>query len=218
MASVVITVRGTHTVARAPERATVYASVSHDGPDPQPVFDAVTRTMQSVRESIETLHDPDRGPVTWFAVDQVRVNAHRPWNIEGEQLPLVHSAAASVAVRFRDFDVLARWISGNAALPGFTIGSVDWTLTRRRRAKLERKTRREALRDAARRAQDYADALDLGPVRVRSVSDPGTAGPAAVVRMTSVAASMDDAPHLELRPDDVEIAAHVEATFTVSRR
>ncbi len=62
------------------------------------------------RGSIKALHHPKRGPVTWYALDQVRMGSHRPWDSDGEQLPLVHSAAVSMAVKFRDFDELARWV------------------------------------------------------------------------------------------------------------
>lgn len=219
MGSVQINVRGSHTVTATPERATVRAAVSQDGPDPESVFAAVSATLARVRAGIEALYDPDHGPVTRYAVDQVRVGSHRPWNADGERLPLVHNAAVAVAATFRDFDALSSWVAANANESGVQIGSVDWTLTRRTRAKLERRARRRALRDAQRRAQDYADALDLGAVRVVTVSDPGVGAP--IGRKMVFAAAMSDVPdeqRVSLRPEDVEIEAAVEATFAVARR
>ena len=95
--------------------------------------------------------------------------------------------------------------------------SADWALTDAKRLRVERKTRQQAVRDARRRAQDYADALDLGTVQVRTVSDPGVGGPGQrkVMMASAVTDSIGGAPDVSLRPDDVDIEAHVEATFTV---
>lgn len=219
MGSVQINVRGSHSVTVPSQRATVHASVSHDGPVAEPVFASVTEALARVRASVEALYDPDGGPVNWYAIDQVRVGSHRPWNADGEQLPRVYTAAVSLAVRFSDFDALGRWVGATAASGEVAIGTIDWTLTRRTRAKLERKTRQEALRDAQRRAQDYADALDLGTVRVVSVSDPGLGPPMGRTMVKAVAMSGAPEPaELSLRPEDIEVGADVEATFTVARR
>lgn len=210
-----IHVRGSHTAELPPTRATVHATVSQDGPDPAPVFAAVTASLGVLRSSIEVLHHRDNKAVTWFAIDQVRLGSHRPWNSDREQLPLVHNATVSVTVRFRDFDALGRWVSANAGLAGLNVGAVDWTLTRRSRLRAERRARQEALRDARRRAQDYADALGLGKVRVRTVSDPGLAGPVQrkVMLAGAMAAAPAGPPEIDLRPKDVEVHAEVEATF-----
>lgn len=45
-------------------------------------------------------------------------------------------------------------------------------LTDAKRLEVERKTRRKALRDARICAQDYADALNLGSVKVLAISGP----------------------------------------------
>lgn len=221
MTAVEINVRGSHTVTLPPERATVYASVGVEGPAPEPVFDAVAAGLAAVVRSVEELHHPKRGPVTWYAVDQVRRGSRRPWNDEGKQLPLVYSATVSIAVKFRDFEQLARWVAWSAAVEGLSIGHIDWALTEARRLEVERKTRQKAVRDARRRAQDYADALELGPVSVREISDTGLGrpgGPAPRAMLASAAVPGGDAPEFVLRPEDVEISAHVEASFSVAQR
>jgi hypothetical protein len=169
MTAVQITVRGSHTVRLLPERATVHAALAAEGPAPQPVFDAVVAALADVKTSIEALHDPKRGPVTWYSFDQVRMGSRRPWNKDGKQLPLVHSAMVSVAAKFSDFDDLATWVTWSAGVDGFGIGYIEWALTEDRRLKVERRTRQRALRDAKSRAQDYADALELGVVTVLGV-------------------------------------------------
>ncbi|TGD84910.1 SIMPL domain-containing protein [Mycolicibacterium sp. CH28] len=219
MTAIDIRVRGAHTATVRPERGTVHAALALEGPQPEPVFRAVSAALADVTASIETLHHKKRGPVTWYSIDQVRMGSRRPWNTEGKQLPLVHSAAVTIAATFRDFDELARWVSGSAGVEGLSIGAVEWDLTGATRLKIERETRQKAVRDAQRRAQDYADALELGTVAVRSISDPGMAAVAPVARAALASqgvAAGGGAPEFALRPEDVEIRAEVEAAFTVS--
>jgi uncharacterized protein YggE len=214
-----ITVRGSHAVTLPPEQATVYATVSADGVAPQPVFDAVATALSAVSESLQARHHPKKGPVTKFVVDQIRRGSHHPFNRDGEQLPLVHTASVSIIATFTDFDELAAWAGGTAGVPGVGIGYIDWALTDATRVRAERKIRQKAVRDARRRAQDYADALDLGKVAVRAISDPGLGvGPThrKVMMASAVGDSMGGAPEVSLRPDDVHIEAQVEATFIVS--
>ena len=217
MTPVQITVRGSHTATLPPEQATVYANLGADGIAPQPVFDAVATALADVSASLQSRHNAKKGPVTKFVIDQVRRGSHRPFNHDGEQLPLVHTAVVSITATFTDFDDLAAWVGWSAGVPGLAVGYIDWALTDAKRVRVERKTRQQAVRDAMRRAQDYADALDLGPVQVRAISDPGMAGPALrkVMLANAVSDSMGGAPEVSLRPGDVDIEAQVEATFTV---
>lgn len=218
MTTVEITVRGSHAVTLPPEQATVFATVSAEGAQPQPVFDAVATALASVTASLADRHHVKRGPVRNFVVDQIRRGSHHPFNRDGEQLPLVHTAQVSITATFTDFDELSAWAGWSAGVPGMGIGHIDWGLTDATRMRAERKTRQKAVRDACRRAQDYADALDLGKVTVRTVSDPGIGGGPVqrkVMMARSVGDAMGTAPEVTLRPDDVQIEAQVEATFTV---
>jgi len=216
MTPVEISVRGSHTVRTAPEQATVYANLTADGPQPQPVFDAVATALVDVTASLESRLDAEHGPVTTFVVEQARRSSHRPYNPDGKQLPLVHTAVVTISATFVDFDDLAAWVSWSAGVPGLGVHHIDWALTEATRLAVERGTRTEAVRDAKRRAQDYADALDLGRVSVRSISDPGVGGsPMPKVMMARAMSDAGGQPEISLRPDDVEVTAQVEATFRV---
>lgn len=217
MTSVEIRVRGSHLLTLPPERATVHATISFDGPHAGPVFAAVTGAVAQVGASIEERHHAKKGPVTRYAIDQVRMGSHRPWNNEGRQLPLVHDAAVTVEATFIDFEDLARWVAWTAGVEGVSIGYVEWDLNEATRRKVERTARQKAVRDAARRAQDYADALGLGSVQPASLNDPGLGGPVArkVVMASATAAPADGPPEFVLRPENVDVTADVEATFTV---
>lgn len=218
MTKVEIRVRGSHTMTLPPERATVNATVAVDGPEAEPVFAAAAATLARVSASVKERHHPKRGPITRYAIDQVRMGSHRPWNSDGLQLPLVHTAAVSITATFTDFDELARWVSWCAGIDGLSIGFVDWDLSEDKRRKVERSARQKAVRDAARRAQDYADALGLGSVTPSAVNDPGLGAPAQrkVLMASAMAAPPGGVPEITLQPEDVEVNAEVEATFVVA--
>ena len=141
MNPVEITVRGSHTVRVAPEQATVYGALAADGPEPQPVFDAVAAALADVSGSLESRVHAENGPVTTFTVEQVQRASHRPYHPEGRQLALVHTASVSITATFTDFDDLARWVAWSAGVPGLAIGHIDWALTEATRLQVERSTR-----------------------------------------------------------------------------
>ncbi|GAA3816764.1 SIMPL domain-containing protein [Nocardioides panacisoli] len=216
-----LTVRGSFSAFEPPERATARATLGLEGPQLQPVFDRVVHALEQVRSSVQPLHDPERGPVTWWATQQVRTWAQRPWNQDGKQLPLVHHAAVGVEVKFRDFAALGRWVSEHVErTEGFGLDGVTWALTEQRKQELVRQVRTRAVQDAAARAQHYADAIGLGPVRPVAVADAGMLGDglrpdfgpqAAYARAAGLGGGGD--VQLELSPEDIEVAASVDARF-----
>ena len=217
-----LTVRGSHVAYQRPERGTVHVTLGFDGPELAPVYERVVRDLEAVKSSVKPLHDPEHGPVTWWSTQHVRTWAERPWSQDGQQLPLVHHASIELQVKFRDFDELTRWVSGHVtSTPGFSLDGVVWALTETNRQDLERAVRTRAVQDAARRAQEYADALDLGPVRPVAVADAGLLGgggppsdlrPASYQRM-AMAKDAAGGAELELAPGDIEVSAEVDARF-----
>lgn len=215
-----ITVRGSYSSFLPPERATVRATLGFEGPQMQPVYERVVRDLEAVKTSIAPIHDPEQGPVTWWSTQHVRTWANRPWNQDGKQLPLVHHASVGVEVKFRDFGELSRWVGRHVeGTSGFTLDGVEWALTEARKHELARQVRARAVQDAAARAQEYADALQLGPVRALALADAGMLGdglrPMAVAESAYLRASkdMDGAAELTLSPEDIEVSAVVDARF-----
>lgn len=218
--AVEFTVQGRFSAFRTPERGTVQATIGLEGPALAPVYEHVVRSLEAVSQSIAPLHRPDAGPITWWSTQQVRTWANRPWNNEGKQLPLVHHARVSISVKFSDFAELSRWVGQHVEhTRGFSLDGVDWALTAKRQAELQREVRAAAVRDAAERAQAYADALDLGPVRPVAIADAGmlssgigpTAMPAAAYMRG--AAGGGGSSELALLPEDIEVKAEVDARF-----
>jgi uncharacterized protein len=212
-----ITVRGSFTAFERPERGTVHATIAYEGPAMEPVYGRVAGDLDAIKSSVSALDDTHNGPVTWWSADQLRTWSQRPWNKDGKQLPLVHHAAVSLEVKFSDFGALSRWVGQHVAnIEGFRVARVEWALTAQRREALQKEVRTRAVRDAVTRAQEYSDALGLGPVRPVAIADAGMFGrrpegaqPSAYTR----AAATGAAPEVDLVPEHVEVAAAVDARF-----
>jgi uncharacterized protein len=216
-----ITVRGSFSAFQPPERATVHASIGYEGPEMEPVYDDVARDLEAVKASVARLKTGDHAPVTWWSAEQLRTWSTRPWNQDGEQLPLVHHANVGIEVKFRDFTALSRWIGEHVAnTEGFSVSHVRWALTSKLRDDWFKQVRIRAVQDAATRAQLYADALSLGKVRVVAIADAGMlgaslnpAGGHGVEYLHAVGAS--GGGDVELVPEDIEVSAAVDARFVV---
>ncbi|HWI43066.1 MAG TPA: SIMPL domain-containing protein [Nocardioides sp.] len=90
-----LTVRGSHVAFHPPERGTAQVTLGLEGPQMQPVYEQVVRRLEAVKSSVEELHDPERGPVTWWSTKHVRTWANRPWNQDGRQLRSSTTPASS---------------------------------------------------------------------------------------------------------------------------
>lgn len=211
MSQTEITVRGSHAVRRAPERAVVRARVELDGPEP--VHDRAAAVQQAVLEGVSARHDPERGPVLRWWADTLRTWAERPWTPTGERLALVHHAVVELHVELTDAAALGAWLAEAADHEGFHVDQVDWTLTEPTRQALEAEARTAAVHDARDKAQAYADALGLGPVRVVALADPGLLASATAGAETIAVRLAQDAGGMQLRPADIEVRVDVDARF-----
>lgn len=224
MSDTVITVRGRFEAHHPPERATVRLTVGHEGPDKGQVYAATAEGANRLAGQIRPLVDPTgHGPATWWSAGRLATWAHRPWNTEGRQLPLVFHARVEMTVKFRDFDALARFVDSVGSAPGVAVTDIDWALTEDRRLTLEREARRRAVEDARARAGDYAEAAGLAEVEVVAVADagmlgdptgggPGPVGGVAFARTASAPAG-GGAEAAPLQPEDITVTATVDARF-----
>jgi uncharacterized protein len=215
--SIEITVRGHFSTFRSPERVTVHTAVGYEGPSMEPVYQQVARDLEILKASITPLKTAS-GPVTWWSADQLRTWSHRPWNEDGEQLPLVHHATIGVAVKFRDFGVMSRWVAEHTEdIEGFRVNNFNWALTSKHRDQLTKEVRTNAVRAAVDRAQQYADALGLGTVRPVAIADAGMLGaesnPMSRHGGDFLLAESVGSSSVELQPEDIEVSASVDARF-----
>lgn len=215
MAEVRFTVRGAHRAFHPPERGTVHARVSLEGPDSQSVYNGVARSADAVVSSISELHDPEEGPVTWWSSGSLRTWSNRPWNSEGLQLPLVHHAQIDFQVKFRDFGSISGWLARAMKTQGFAVDRIEWTLTDALSQELTAASRVEAVRAAVDKAQAYADALGLGEVRCSELADAGMLGTGSPMAADGAmfARMAGGGPEVSFAPEDIEICTEVDAVF-----
>ncbi|RCK70217.1 SIMPL domain-containing protein [Desertihabitans brevis] len=220
MSQVEVTVRGRYSAFQPPERGTVHLTVTLEGPKEPSVHGGVAEAVGAVTERVRPLHDPAAGPVTWWASDQLRTWARRPWNSEGKQLPLVFHASADVRVKFADFSVLSRWLAEVLQVRGVRVNRIEWALTEARKTELTHRVRAQAVADARQKAQAYADALGLGAVTAVAVADAGMLGQglepsngAPPVAFARAGAASGGAAEVAFAPEDVEVSAAVDARF-----
>ncbi|WP_082702937.1 SIMPL domain-containing protein [Mycobacterium sp. IS-1496] len=218
-----ITVRGMSGASRPPERGTVLASISYAGPSMEPVYSRVARDLEIVQASVAELKDGEDPAITWWSADRLRTWSTRPWNQDGELLPLEHHASVSLQVKFREFTALSSWVSRHVTqTEGFRVTNIGWTLTAERRDELVRQVREHAVHDAVERAQQYADALGLGTISPVAIADAGmlvanlrpevgTGQTYAVTRAPAGHSAYGS--NVELVPQDIEVTASVDARF-----
>jgi hypothetical protein len=192
----------------------------------EPVYTRVARDLDVVQKSVAELEKGDDAAVTWWSAERLRTWSTRPWNQDGEQLPLMHHASVGIEVKFRDFAALSAWVGEHVtSTEGFHVTNIRWALTAKRRDELIRQVRERAVHDAIERAQLYADALGLGKISPIAIADAGML--VANLRPygrdgqahTVVRAGLGQAGHgsgVELVPEDIEVTASVDARFMVT--
>lgn len=218
-----MTVEGRFDLHHPAERGTVVLTVGFEGRDRERVVQQTLHAHGRLADEAQRLADPGAPAVTWWSSDRIRVWADRPWNADGKQLPLVHHAAVRLDVKFADLARLAAWVEDVAARDGVTVDGVEWALTEVTRTRLTADARTRAVQDALATATTYAQALGLSSVRPLAVADPGmlgdqsrpTAEPGAV-QMARAAAAAAPAGGLDLKPEDITVAARVHARFAAS--
>jgi hypothetical protein len=220
MSEVTITVRGEHETRVLPEEAVAHLSVRAEGPERGAVVERIAALAAPLRDDLATRKDA--GGLSDWSSQRVSVWANRPWNNEGKQLALVHYASVEITATFTDFAALSWWLSEVAERDGVQIDNVTWRLTPATAKSLEADVAAQAVRVAVDRATAYASAIGLASLTPLEIADLGlltdaSPGPAPAPKMMRAMAmgAMDSggAPAMELQPEDIVVAAAVEARF-----
>lgn len=221
MTETTISVRGQHTAWHTAERATVVVQVAFDGPHRNPVFASASAALDAVRETVVSRHNASTGPITWWSADAVRVWSERPWNNEGKQLDPVHHAALDLTAKFSDFEALSSWIEEVVSIDGASVVSIAWSLTEASLTSALTEVRSRAVKDAVAKASVYAQSIGLGTVTATAIADPGMLGEGAPTHAVAMDQAMmkfggratESGPALELKPEQLEVSAIVDARF-----
>lgn len=216
MSDVTITVRGEHEVRVSPERATIRITVRAEGAERETVVDRVLRLAEPVRAGLG--ERADAGAALEWASTRLALRTERPWNSEGRRLAPIHYASVDFTATFADAAELSAWVSDIVSEDGVEVGSVDWSLTTETHARVEREVASQAVAVAVARAGAYASALGLDeviPVEIADVgliSEPHQPFAPGMLKASAFAAA-ESGPAMQYEPEDITVAAIVEARF-----
>ncbi|WP_431247139.1 SIMPL domain-containing protein [Leifsonia xyli] len=224
MADTIITVQGEYELRHAAERGAVRVRVSYEGPARDEVLALTTQRQVSLTAELRELHDPQRGPVTQWSSDQLRVWGERPWSHDGSRLDVVHHAEVGIDAVFCDLAALSDWVGVVSLLDGVVVDGVTWSLTEARRQSLTQEARRRAVENAVAKATVYATSLGLTTITPLALSDPGMLGdgsapvqpPQPQPLFARAAAADAGGATLALKPEELTIAVQVHARFAAS--
>ena len=224
MSETVITVQGRVVGYYVPERARVHLSVGFEASARAVAFDSTTTSADQVRLRVTALLDKTSGPVTSYSSDSVQVWSDRPWNQDGRVLDPVYHARIGFVVKFSDFTQLAAFIEDVADLDGVTVGWLEWDVTDTTRSAAVAEVRSRAVKDAVVKATIYAQSIGLGTVKAVAIADEGmlegvgaaTSAGSMMTEMRMAGAADQSSPQLSLTPEELQIAAVVDARFIAS--
>jgi uncharacterized protein YggE len=208
-----ITVRGSAERRFAAERATVSMAAAIESTDKQQVYDDAVSVLEPLVMQLRELSD--RGAVSTWASDQVRVYSHRPWTGDGVRGEPQHVARLQISAEFTDFERLSGFVDYWAGRDGIEIGGIEWDVTARNRRAYEAEVRKAAVDHAITKAQAYADAVRRGRVTALQIADPGMLnGSSDHIPIPFTMASADrDTAGLDLTPEEIVIHVEVDASF-----
>lgn len=223
MSEVVITVRGEHETRVAPEEAVAHISVRAEGPERGAVVEQISELAAPIRDDLAARKIA--GGIADWSSQRVSLWANRPWNSEGKQLALVHYASVELTATFTDIAALSWWISEISEKENIQVDGVIWRLTPDSARLTEAAVAAQAVRVAVDRATAYAAAIGLSTVTPLEIADLGlltrgdSPAPAPeMLRMAKASYGAADmaggAPAMEFQPEDIVVAAAVEARFS----
>lgn len=227
-----IQVSGHSSMSFRPERGTLSLSVKSEGPELQTVSKEVVKTSNDLNKGFKELSPKEengtataQAAVTSFSSQLLRTWHTIPTDKNHNRLPPVYYAETSYRVEFRDFDKLGEVAGRLARHPNVEIDYVTWDLTEATKVKLGSETRQKAMRDAIRKANDYAEVVGR-PVVPVEVEDRGQGTSAGAMYRAEFDEDMgfeedcfeedDDVTEtteIDLTPRDVEFTGSVDVKF-----
>lgn len=211
-----ITVRGQAVERASAERATVTVQSRWSAPSAQAAMLAVAEAHDRLVADAKE-HQAAGAAESWHA-DRLWITHSQEWVGEGQPRRSVYTAAASVTVRFIDFEALGGWIGRVGMHQTHEVGGIQWSLSEQTERARARAARTRAIADAVERAADYAAAAALGTPVVDGIQEPGTTPPAALARgarmeAMAFAGAADAGPTMSFEAGEIEVHAEVEVRF-----
>lgn len=180
-----IRVNGESSISRLAEQGVLRLTVTSEGPVLATVSKEVVSRSNKLSELFKTLSPKaydgsatDNAAVTQFASTFLRTRSYTPRDKNNMSLPKVYQASMTLRVVFRDINKLSQVVGQLVTYSNVEINSIDWSLSDATQNALCSQMRREAVRDAVNKANDYAGEVgrEVYPVEIM---DNGTTAVAA---------------------------------------
>ncbi|KAF2453678.1 hypothetical protein BDY21DRAFT_259332, partial [Lineolata rhizophorae] len=164
----VIELTGVANNDRLAERAILSVSIYSAGPSQDAVSDDVTETNNRVHTLFKELNPraadglatPD-APITQFSLGAITTSSFQPSRLGPDlpQPPRQFTATTVLDATFRDFNRLGDLAAQLARMRFVTVDNIKWHLTPATQKALHEEGRKQALTDAIKKANDYAEIL-----------------------------------------------------------
>jgi uncharacterized protein YggE len=203
----IVTVNGQGAVGITPDTALAQVGVEARAPQLNDALADATQRMTRVLESVRALgidsKDISTSRLTIEPIAAPRRNESDPIRIDG------YRVGNTAQVRIRDVRAVGRVLDAVVRAGANTVGSLVFTVNDR--TAVEAQARTLAVRDAATKAQQLADAagVRLGPLL--SLTEQGIGRPMPVARGIAAMASMP------VEPGEIEVTVTVEARYRLAR-
>lgn len=218
----IISVIGESTINRVAERGVLKAVVKSTGDSQSTVSESVTKTCNQLREMLLELAPknaqglaPAVAPVTQFSMSDFATNSYAPRDKDGKELAREYTARTNFEAIFRDFAKLGEMTSVLFRMPHVEVYNTEWRLTPATISSLGSESRKAAMEDAIRKAQDYAAVLARTPVAIE-VTDTGSrsyVGASQELGRSRSGTSKNQVDGMTLEPEDVRYNTTIDVKF-----
>lgn len=193
-------------VSGRPDMATINLGVQTEGQTAQAALQENARRMASLTQALR------RAGVAERDIQTSNVSVWPQQQHRNNEPPLItgYQANNSVTARVRNIDNTGRVIDAAVAAGGNTVNGVSFSY-QDPDMQLDA-ARREAIAEARRRAELYANALGMRVVRVIAVQEAGAYAPPVPMPMAARMEGMD-AANTAISPGEIETRVTVNVTF-----
>ncbi|WKX69770.1 SIMPL domain-containing protein [Streptomyces sp. XD-27] len=212
-----LTVRGEARLEVDPDIARLRITVTARGTDRRTTLEDLTRRNQHTLELLKSYGQA----IEKLATSGFTLTPQLTQKGRNERIRAYHGTVHTTAV-VTDFTILGELTTRLADQDLTHVDGPWWAL--RATSPAHREVRQKAVREAVRRAREYAEALDARLVALTELTDnqadtPTGFGRPGGARMRGPAggAAPDTPPALDLEPQRQTVHAHVNARFTITR-
>ena len=191
-------------------------------PHPQPTAPVSKWTLSSL--STGSWQPEPRRQATDADPNEADVDVPKPTTTTTRSLPpRLYTASTTMTATFLDFSALGSFTSSHLlSTPYVSIERIEWDVLPATKMSLERRGRREAVKDAMIKAKDYADAVGKEDFGVLVISDVAAGGGGRLMAMggafgrgvgMAMGGEEEEEMMMRFRPEEVGVSCEVVVKF-----